>query len=66
MSSGVRRTGAHRRREIEHGLACNGCFLVVILDLDVDDVYRPVQLAASVEQVYACKVTRQPVNSLEC
>lgn len=49
---------AHRCCEIEHGLAGDGCFFVVVLDLDVDDVHRSVQLATPVEQVYVCKVTR--------
>ena len=54
VTAGLRRGGwgTHRCREIEHGLACDGCFFVVILDFDVDDVHRSVQLAASVEQVY--------------
>ncbi len=35
----------HRCSEIDHGLPCNMCFLVIILDLYVDYVDRLVEVA---------------------
>ncbi|KAI3485043.1 hypothetical protein L1887_51716 [Cichorium endivia] len=42
-----------RALSVEDGLSGSDCFLVIVLDLDVDDMHWAIELSASIEQILA-------------
>jgi hypothetical protein len=50
------RRGAYRSSEVQHGLASDERFLMIILDFDIDDVYGSIVVASSREQILGSTV----------
>ena len=55
MSDGAHTSGAewvtHRSSKVYYSLSCDVCLLVIILNLNVDDVYRLIKVSSPCQQV---------------
>lgn len=45
-------TPTYRRSKVQHRLPSNKCFLMVVLDFDINNMYWLVEFAAPTEQIY--------------